>query len=152
MTQSLWFDDLEVGMAFRTPGATITEEAIIGFALNWDYQPFHVDAHAARDSMFGGLISSGLHTLVMSFRLWNEVSPMRGTALAGTGIEALRWVRPTRPGDTLRVVVTIIDLRPSSGPNRGHVRQKFETRNQNGELLLSFELSSLVARQETRES
>ena len=48
MTQALWFDDLQVGMAFRTPGATLTEEAIIRFSLEWDYQTFHADAQAAK--------------------------------------------------------------------------------------------------------
>ncbi|MCL4188091.1 MAG: MaoC family dehydratase [Rhodobacteraceae bacterium] len=146
MTPPLWFDDLQVGMAFRTPGATLTDDAIIRFAMEWDYQTFHADAHAARQSLFGGLVASGLHTLVMSFRLYNEASIVRGTALAGTGIENLRWLRPARPGDTLSVEVTITGLRPSSRPDRGHVRQRFETRDQNGELLLRFEVTSIVAR------
>ena len=58
-----YFDDFNVGDKFSTGGATVTADMIVGFALTYDPQPFHIDAEAARDINYGGLIASGFQTL-----------------------------------------------------------------------------------------
>lgn len=143
---TLWFDDLQVGMRIVSPGATLTEDAIIRFALEWDFQPFHVDRKAAQESMFGGLIASGLHVLALSFRLYNESSPMRKSALVGKGFDRMQFLKPARPGDRLHVVAEIVECRLSSRGDRGHVRQHMEVWNQDDLLVATFELTSIVAR------
>ncbi|PWR21643.1 MaoC/PaaZ C-terminal domain-containing protein [Zavarzinia compransoris] len=141
-----WFDDLREGEVFWTQGVTLTEEAVIRFALEWDVQPFHVDAEAASTSMFGGLIGSGLQTVMLTYRLYHMLGLVEGTAKAGLGIDGIRFLKPTRPGDTLRVQVTVAALRASRQAGRGIATMAMETYNQRKELVLTMTLSALVAR------
>jgi acyl dehydratase len=143
----LYFEELEVGSVHAGPGATVTEEAIIRFALEWDFQPFHVDVRAATQSVFGGLVSSGIHSLALSYRLFREQALLAGTGIAGLGIDKLRWHGPVRPGDTIRVETRIVSTRPSSSqPDRGIVVFEIAARDQNDAMVMTYELAALVRR------
>ena len=132
MTAKLYLEDLRVGQTFTTGSVTVTTEAIKAFARDYDPQPFHLDEDAARDSLFGGLAASGWHTAALSMRLLVDGLPIAG-GLIGVGGETT-WPRPTRPGDTLTVHIEVLEITPSkSRPDRGMVRTRNETRNQNGE-------------------
>ena len=132
MTAKLYLEDLRVGQTFTTGSVTVTTEAIKAFARDYDPQPFHLDEAAAEDSLFGGLAASGWHTAALSMRLLVDGLPFAG-GLIGVGGETT-WPRPTRPGDTLTVHVEVLEITPSkSRPDRGMVRTRNETRNQNGE-------------------
>ncbi len=132
MTAKLYLEDLHVGQTFVTGSVTATTEAIKAFARDYDPQPFHLDEDAARDSLFGGLAASGWHTAALSMRLLVEGLPIAG-GLIGVGGETT-WPRPTRPGDALTVHIEVLEITPSkSRPDRGMVRTRNETRNQNGE-------------------
>lgn len=146
MTRGMFFEELEEGAHYRSAGVTVTEESIIRFALEWDAQPFHVDREAAATSMFGSLISSGLQTILLTYRMYFQLALLDGTALAGLGIDDVRFLKPVRPGDTLHVGVTIAKLKPSSRPDRGIVTCRLETKNHAGETVLTMGLSALVAR------
>src|SRR5947208_233078 len=107
---------------------------IEAFAAEFDPQPFHLDEDAARASPFGGLVASGWHTAALTMRLLvrGELQVVGG--LIGMGAEELRWPRPVRPGDVLRVESEVLGLRPSqSRPDRGIVRVRNTTRNQDGQ-------------------
>ena len=59
--------------------------------------------------------------------------------LAAPGIDELRWVRPVRPGDRLRIRVTVLEARRSrSKPDRGLIRSSVEVLNQNGEPVMTL--------------
>lgn len=139
-----YFEDIEENESFKTAAVTLTDEAIIRFAMEWDFQEFHVDKRAAEQSIFGGLIASGLHVLSLSFRLYNELGLMRGTAVAGLGISDLRWVRPAYAGDSLRAVVTVLNKRRTKNPDRGLVVIRLTTFNQADDLVMTADLSCLV--------
>lgn len=141
----IYFEDLEVGAAYQTSRLTITEDSIIRFAFEWDPQPFHVDRLAAEASMFGGLIGSGLHTLMATYRLYYGHGLLKDTALAGIGMDELRFKSPLRPNDTIQATITILEKRPTSKPDRGLARIGIETFNQDGVLLLSVVILALVA-------
>ena len=64
-----WFEDFEVGRSFESNAVTFTEAAIVDYALRYDPQRFHIDAHGASAGDFGGLIASGFHTLSQCFRV-----------------------------------------------------------------------------------
>lgn len=133
MHESLHFDDLRVGQRFESAKRVVSEDEIKAFAAQFDPQPFHLDAEAAAESLFGGLAASGWHTAALTMRLLVDSSaPMSGGAV-GAGVE-IAWTRPVRPGDELHVVSEILDARPSrSKPDRGIVTMRSETRNQRGE-------------------
>ncbi len=129
-----YFDDLHVGMRFETGTHTVTEDQIREFATRFDPQPFHLDDALARTSVFGGLAASGWHTAAITMRLMVDLGIPAG-GLIGTGCE-VSWPRPTRPGDTLRVMSEVMEVVPSRSRNdRGTVVMRSETRNQNDEIV-----------------
>lgn len=130
----LYFDDFKLGARFESPGITVTESEIVHFALRYDPQPFHLDAEAARESPYGGLIASGFQTLGLTFRLFLQTGAFQACSLGAFGVDEVRWLLPVRPGDTLRVIAEVVEARASSSkPDRGIVRMKFTTFNQRGE-------------------
>ena len=130
----LYLEDFKPGVRFESPGITLTEGEIIHFGLRYDPQPFHLDAEAAKESPYGGLIASGFHTLGLSFRLFLQTGAFQACSLGAFGIDEVRWLLPVRPGDTLRVVSEVLEARASSSkPDRGIVRLKHSTLNQRGE-------------------
>jgi acyl dehydratase len=129
-----YLDDLHVGQRFETATHTITAEEIKAFATAFDPQPFHLDDERARGSVFGGLAASGWHTAAIAMRLTVDRAFL-ANGVVGMGGE-LTWPRPTRPGDTLRVVGEILEITPSAKrPDRGTVVMRSETRNQRDEVV-----------------
>ena len=135
-----YFEDFKVGDRFTSGGMTVTETDIIAFARQWDPQPFHVDAEFASRSTFGGLIASGLHTMAVTLRLWLDQGVLRACSLGSPGLGEVQFVRPVRPGDMLRVLTDIVELRPcGSRSDRGIARIRQVTINQHGEQVMEQE-------------
>jgi acyl dehydratase len=129
--QPLHLDDLAVGQRFTSRPSELNAQAIKAFAGQFDPQPFHLDEAAAEASLFGGLAASGWHTAALTMRLLVESVPLAGGVI-GAGVE-LAWPRPTRPGDVLTVESEVIEIVPSrSRPDRGTIKLRSETRNQEG--------------------
>jgi acyl dehydratase len=147
MVSGKYLDDLSVGDTFETDGITVTESGIIDFALTYDPQPFHVNKVAATNSIFGGLIASGFQTLAITFRLFRDTGVLTGTNLGGHGLDELRWLAPVYPGDTLhaRVTVEVVTLSRSK-PDRGVIRFRYRTYNQDDVEVLSVVMDHVVAR------
>lgn len=142
-----YFDDFAVGEKFTTRGVSLTESMIIGFALTYDPQPFHIDVEAARESNYGGLIASGFHTLALGFRMVLETGIFRAASMGSPGIDELRWLRPVHPGDTLHTEFEVIEKTPSrSKPDRGIARVAYRIKNQKAEDVLTFLSMHLLKR------
>lgn len=140
-----YFEELEVGEEVVSGGVTLTESAIIDFALKYDPQRFHIDVDAAKDSPFGGLISSGFQTLALGFRLFFNTGFLSDTGLGSPGIQDLRWLQPVRPGDTLHTKVRIGGKRESkSRPDRGIVDLEYTVYNQRNEEVLTMKSVAFV--------
>ena len=135
----LYLDDFKLGDRFEgASGYTVTEADIIGFALQYDPQPFHIDVEAAKKTHFGGLIASGFQTLAAGFRALYTSGCITSANLGGVGIDELRWLKPVRPGDTLRTVTIIKEIVPSqSKPDRGVLKHDVIISNQRGETVLT---------------
>jgi acyl dehydratase len=141
----MYLEDFKAGDEFASPGITLTEAQIIDFALTFDPQPFHVDATAAAAGPFGGLIASGFHTAALSFRLFWQTGVLGDASLGSPGFDELRWLRPVRPGDTLRVVTRVVEVkRSTSKPDRGAVKMAYTTLNQHGEPVMTLVAIQLV--------
>jgi acyl dehydratase len=131
----LFLDNLRVGDRFTSGTHEIDEEQVKGFAMQFDPQPFHLDAEAAKATFFGGLVASGWHTAAITMRLLVESGLTIAGGIIGAGGE-ITWPNPTRPGDVLQVESEIVELRPSrSRPDRGTATVRSETRNQRGEVV-----------------
>ena len=133
------FEDFEPGQVYELGSTTVTEEEIVDFARRFDPQPFHLDAEAAKDSDFGGLIASGWHTGAMWMRLYVDSLLGGGSGQGSSGIEELRWLAPVRPGDMLSGRLTVLETTPSERhPHRGTIRIRGEMVNQDGVTVMSM--------------
>src|SRR5262245_36870211 len=123
--QDLYLDDFKLGDRYETERYTISEDDVIGFARIYDPQPFHIDPEAAKQTYHGGIIASGFQTLALGFRLIYATGTVKTANLGGIGIDELRWLKPVRPGDTLRALVEVVEITPSkSKPDRGVFKRK----------------------------
>lgn len=133
------FEDFHVGEERTLGSKTVTREAIIAFASEFDPQPFHLDDAAANASPYGGLIASGWHTASIAMRLLVDSFNGRAASLGSPGTDELRWLKPVRPGDTLTLKTRILAVTPStSRPDRGSVRVHYTLLNQRGETVLTM--------------
>jgi acyl dehydratase len=142
-----WFDDLKVGMKFTSDAVTtVSKEDILRFASEFDPQPFHLDEEAAKDTILGGLAASGWHTAAIAMKLATTTRPFGPHPLFGAGVDELRWLKPVRPGDALRLEGEIVELMPSRTKPQGIARVKWTVYNQNGEAVYTFTPIAIVPR------
>ena len=141
-----YFEDFVVGAVYEFGSITVTEPEIIAFARQFDPQMMHTDPVAAAQGPTGGLIASGWHTIGMMMRMYaDHYLPENG--LPAPGVDEVRWLRPVRPGDTLRMRVTIEEARLSqSKPDRGVIWPFSEVLNQRDEVVLTMRPINLVRR------
>ena len=128
-----YLEDYSVGQKFGSGRVRMDKDRIKAFAAEFDPQPFHLDEEAARHTIFEGLASSGWHTAAVTMRLLvdSDLNPVGG--IVGAGGE-LRWLRPVRPGDELRIETEVLEVRPSSSRlDQGLIKVRTTTLNQNDE-------------------
>lgn len=140
------FDDLTLGMRFRSGPRQVTREDIKIFASQFDPQPFHLDEAAAEHTPLKGLAASGWHTAAIAMRLILDVRPFGPNPVLGIGVDELRWLAPVRPGDTIYIEGEIIELTPSRSKPQGVVRIKWTAFNQHGEPVYTFTPIGIVPR------
>ena len=142
-----YLDDLTPGDRFTGGPVTVTEEDIVAFARQFDPQPFHLDPEAARDSLFGGLAASGWHTAGLTMRMIVTGDGVLAGGFVGMGVEDIRWPKPTRPGDALRIESEILEVRVSAKrADRGIARVRTTTLNQDGAIVQQMTANLLVLR------
>ena len=142
-----YFDDLKAGERFVTGEWALDEAEIVAFARKFDPQPIHVDAVQAAHGPYGGLIASGFQTMALGFRLFYELGVINEACIGGPGIDAVRFHRPARPGDSIHAVATVAETRLSrSKPDRGYVRIAYDVCNQRDEPVLSYEIVHILMR------
>lgn len=134
-----YFEDYQVGESVEFGDYLVTETEIIEFASKYDPQAFHLDAEAAKRSIYGGLIASGWMTGSIMMRLMADhfVSPL--ASMGSPGVDELRWLLPVRAGDRLFMRMSVLSARRStSKPDRGIIVTRAEALNQNNEVVMSF--------------
>jgi len=147
MTRDLYLDDLAPGQIYRSGEATVSEADIVDYAKRFDPQPFHLDAAAAKATFFGGLAASGWHTAALTMRLLVDSEMRLAGGIVGAGMDELRWPKPLRPGDTIRLESEVIEVRPSrSRPSQGLAKVRTTTLNQHGEAVQVLVANLLVVR------
>ena len=132
----LYLEDLQPGQVHRSSAEPVfvTVEGIKAFARQFDPQLFHLDETAAGQSLFGELVTSGWHTAAMTMRLLVDGGLPLAGGIIGAGVDDMRWPRPVRPGDRLRVESEVLEVRPSrSRPEQGIAKIRTTTLNQNDE-------------------
>jgi acyl dehydratase len=134
-----YFEDYREGEQFEFGDYLVTEEEIIEFATRFDPQPFHINKAAATQTIFGGLIASGWMTASIGMRILVDNFISVKSSMGSPGVDELRFVKPVRPGDRLRLRVSVMSARKSqSKPDRGLLQFFQEIVNQNNEVVLSL--------------
>jgi acyl dehydratase len=141
-----WFDDLAVGMRFKSGEVTVTESDIKRFATEFDPQPMHLDDTAARQTIFKGLAASGWHTAAIAMNLAVQIRPFGPHPLVGLGVDELRWMAPVRAGDILHLEGEVMSLTPSRTKPQGIALVKWTAYNQTGEAVYTFTPIAIVPR------
>jgi acyl dehydratase len=143
-----FLEDFAVGQTFKSPRTLrVDKDEIFAFAGKYDPQPFHLDEEAAHHSIFRGLSASGWHTAAMTMRLITESDFKAAGGTVGLGFDNLRWPMAVRPGDELRIESEIMEIRPSqSRPDRGLMKVRTRTLNQNGDVVQELTSNLMVPR------
>ncbi|HEY8698067.1 MAG TPA: MaoC family dehydratase [Rhizomicrobium sp.] len=149
-----YWEDIEIGARRELGTYTFSEDEIIAFARQYDPQIFHIDPQAAKQTVFGGLIASGWHTVAVWMKLAiagraQEKQEDRGVLRAGVspGFEALRWLKPVRPGMTLAYSSEVTaKVESRSRPEWGLVMSRNEARDESGALVMVFTGKGFVQR------
>ena len=143
---SLYFEDIQVGEEYLSPGRTVTEADIVAFAgLSGDYNVLHTDAEFMRTSIFGERIAHGLLGLAISSGLGSRATPRPFATLAFLGLR-WRFKGPIKIGDTIKVRLKITDKRETSKPDRGIVTVQRWVVNQRGEVVQEGDTELMVER------
>ena len=145
MTMIEWFDDLAIGMQFKTGEARITAPDIKRFAAEFDPQPMHLDEDTAAKAFFKGLSASGWHTAAIAMRLLVESRPFGDHPIIGIG-GGVRWMAPVRPGDLLHLEGEVESLTPSKTKPQGTVVMKWSMYNQDEQAVYEFTPMTIVPR------
>ncbi len=146
-----YFEDINVGDKWTTPARTVEAADIINFAgISSDWNPLHTDEEYAK-KIFGGRIAHGLLVLAIASGLTARGGSLRDiedTIIAFLGISSLKFMNPTRIGDTIHLEEEITAKRETKSPERGIVTVKWTIKNQKGEPAMEAEASSMVRRKQ----
>lgn len=140
-----YYEDLVIGDVRESSARKVDLEELLEFARRYDPQYFHADPVAAKESIFGEVIASGIHSAALWRALDHEIS---GDIhwICGVAWEDVRWPNPVRPGDTLRARAEPLSKRVSAKvPNRGIVDLRYSLLNQRGEIVFTCRSINLVA-------
>ena len=146
--RTLWYvDDFYPGQQIDLGERHVTEAEIVAFARDFDPQSFHVDADAAAQSIYGGVIASGWHTCSIMMRMVVDKLMSSSASMGSPGLDGVRWLAPVRAGDTLNVHYQTVKVKASSSkPDRGVVWSKWVAINQHGETVCTVEGMGMFGR------
>jgi len=144
---SLFFEDFEVGQVIETGTRTLDQEEIIEFGKKYAPVPYHTDPEAAKESSCGGLVAAGYQTAAVTFGLFAQTGALADSGMGSPGVDSLRWKRPVKAGDTLRVLANVLELSPAEKEGgRDAVRIRYDTLNQHDEIVMTLTSLHFVRR------
>lgn len=139
----LYFDDLELGQQWESPGRTITETDIVMFAgFSGDYNPMHVDHEYAKNTPFRRPMAHGFGVFSIASGLGVQVPPVRTVALLG--VHNWKFANPVFAGDTIRVRTKVAVKTVRGRGRRGEVVWHRALLNQDGKVVQEGEIITLV--------
>ena len=135
--QSAFFEDLVVGYAIETPGRTITETDVVGFAaLSGDHNPLHTDAVFAEQGPFGARIAHGLLGLAVTSGLIARLGLFEESVIAFHEMTC-KFRRPVFIGDTVRARAVVTSSKPMPRLGGGRIELNVKLYNQDGTIVQS---------------
>ena len=134
-----YWEDLTPGWRYESGARSLTAEDIKRFGREYDPQVYHIDDEAAKSTPFGGLIASGWQTCGVAMRLMCDGYLLESACIGSPGLQELRWLKPVRPGDALRLRATVLEQMPSQTQSgRGTITFRWEVMNQREEIVCAM--------------
>jgi acyl dehydratase len=141
-----YWDELEVGQEFWSSGRTVTDHDIAGFAgLSGDFNPLHMDDELGASSEFGERIPHGPLGILFALGGCDRIGLVEGVALAFLTLE-WRFIAPMRVGDTIRIKVTVQQLKEVAARDRGILTLLMQLHNQRDEVVQEGEHTFMIRR------
>ena len=138
------FAEFHAGQVLHAGPYAVSEAEVLDFAKQWDTQWFHTDPEAAARGPFDGLIASGWHTCGIAMRLVADAFLAGSESYASPGLAYVKWPNPVRPGDVLRLRVSVLESRVSqSNPSLGILRWRWQLHKAADTEVLDLEATSL---------
>ena len=145
----LYFEDFREGQIYETGSYTLDEAEIVEFGTRYAPLPYHTDPEAAKTTSFGTLIAAGYQTAAVTFGLFARTGALSESGMGSPGVDSLRWKKPVRAGDTLRVLAHILEVSPARAEGgRDAVRIRYDTLNQKNEIVMTLTSLHFVRRKE----
>jgi acyl dehydratase len=140
-----YYEDLEPGQSFVTPGRTITEADVVSFAA-WtgDNNQVHTDVEFAARTRYGQRIVHGMLGASLCLGLISRTGVFEGSAVALLGIDGWRFVAPLFLGDTVTCTVEVVGTRLTSSGRTGVIERVVTLRNQRDEIVQQGRMDILV--------
>jgi len=129
-----WYDELEPGESFHSPGRTLTEADLVNFAgLSGDYTALHTDEAFASRTPFRTRIAHGMLVQSIATGLAARTGIFEGT-IAALPAMSIEWRTPAVPGDTLRLELEVVS-RGEPSRRSGEVHFRAIVRNQRDQVV-----------------
>lgn len=143
--RGLYFEEFEVGLQIVTPGRTITEADIVNFAgLSGDYNSIHTDVVYSESSPAEQRVAHGMLVLSIASGLGTRTGFLEGTVIYWREINEWKFVKPVFIGDTVHVVIEVIETKAMPRIGGGSVLLKLDVKNQNDDTVMRGTWSMLV--------
>jgi acyl dehydratase len=143
----LHWEDFSLGQVTECGSRVVTRAEIVAFAAEYDPQPMHLDEHAARATLMGGLVASGWHSCCILMRMLTDSLLHDASFMGAPGVDEVKWLAPVRPGDRVTARATVLETRASrSRPNVGFVKFRFELLDTSGRTVMVLIVSPMFGR------
>jgi oxepin-CoA hydrolase / 3-oxo-5,6-dehydrosuberyl-CoA semialdehyde dehydrogenase len=139
------FNDLQLGDTLLSAEREVTVEDIERFAaLSGDNFYAHMDEkEAARNPLFGGRVAHGYFLISAAAGLF--VDPGYGPVLGNYGLDHLRFIKPVKPGDRIKVRLTCAEKSLRAEKGWGEVAWNTEITNQTEEPVAAYTVLTMVS-------
>jgi acyl dehydratase len=132
------FEEMMPGSVFRTGSRTITESDLISFvALAGLSEPLFLDEQGSVEAGYAGRIIPGTLTFAYAEGLVLQTGVLHGTGMAFLHSD-LDMKAPIFVGDTITVVVEVLESRPTSSGTKGLVTSKNSVLRRDGTIALEY--------------
>jgi acyl dehydratase len=146
MARGYYYDDFEIGAVLESQARTVTEADVVSFAgLSGDFNPLHTNAEFGKTTPFGERIAHGVLVVAMATGMANWMGHFEGTTIALVE-QTIRYRGAVKFGDTIRLVMEVIEKKETSKPDRGLVNIAARVLNQRDEVVVDGEWLHLMRR------
>jgi acyl dehydratase len=144
--RGMYFGEFQPGQRIVTTARTVTESDIVTFAgLSGDYNQIHTDIQYSQKSSFGQRVAHGILGLSIASGLAVQTGVLEGTVLLFREIENWKFIKPIFIGDTIHVVMEVMETKELRRIGGGSVIIELDVKNQHNETVMKGTWNTLIA-------